>query len=71
MEKGKRSSLFSKLYKIFIVLAFALPCGTVIGQDKGDEFTLEEITVTAEFRAKELQDTPLSITAISAETRSA
>ena len=47
-----------------------LICGTATGQDakEDNEFLMEEIVVTAEFRQKEIQDTPLSITAVNAET---
>ena len=69
MDRINRITLFSKLFNFFFILIFVLPCWTAMGKDKNDdEFTLDEITVTAEFKAKELQKTPLSITAISADT---
>jgi len=67
MKKTNCFTLFSKLFKLLLVLGLILPCGSALGQDADDEFTLEEIIVTAEFREKALQDTPLSITAISAD----
>lgn len=64
-------TLFKRVLKFTLALSLLLPLGTAIGQEKdegGGEFTLEEIVVTAEFREKALQDTPLAITAISADT---
>ncbi|MFC1494499.1 TonB-dependent receptor [Thermodesulfobacteriota bacterium] len=61
----KKANRFTYLLSFSLTLALALPCGTALGQD--DEFTLEEVIVTAEFREKRIQDTPLSITAISAD----
>ena len=51
----------------------SLAWGTAMGQEEGggDEFMLEEIVVTAEFREKAIQDTPLAITAVNAETMEA
>ena len=61
MDRINRITLFSKLFNFFFILIFVLPCWTAMGKDKNDdEFTLDEITVTAEFKAKELQKTPLS-----------
>jgi iron complex outermembrane receptor protein len=47
----------------------ALVCGTATGAETGgdQEFLLEEIVVTAEFREKAIQDTPIAITAVNAE----
>jgi len=52
-----------KLAATYVILTFsALFSGGAYGQG-----TLEEIVVTARFRAESLQDVPLSITAISPE----
>jgi len=61
----KKANKLYYLLSFLLVFALALPCGTALGQE--DEFTLEEVIVTAEFREKELQDTPLAITAISGD----
>ena len=64
-------TLFKCTFKFVIVFVLALNFSTALGQEKAkdsDEYTLEEIVVTAEFREKQLQDTPLAITAISADT---
>lgn len=65
MKKANKFTFYSYLLSFSLVLALVLPWGTAMGQE--DEFTLEEVIVTAEFREKELQDTPLSITAISGD----
>lgn len=68
MKGLNRITLFTDLLKFLIAIGIVLSCTTVIGEEnEKDEFTLEEITVTAEFRAKALQDTPLSITAVNAD----
>ncbi len=66
----KRALLFKKrfLYYFFLCLTF-LTLGLVnpvSGQDEGseDEFTLEEITVTAEKREAELQKIPIDISVV-------
>ena len=60
------------LLKILLALFFILSSVPAMGADEqgtgNDEFMLEEIVVTAEFREKALQETPLSITAINADT---
>lgn len=51
----------------FLLLCFTLTLGeskSVSAQEKDDEFTLEEITVTAEKREAELQKVPMEITVL-------
>jgi len=74
MKKVNRMTLFRKLFPLILAICMALPCGTVWGQDEKDkdqdteEFMLEEVKVTAEFRTKKIQETPLSITAVTSDT---
>ena len=70
MEKENRIAGVHGLLTIILAFCMVLACGTAMGQDAADEneFLLEEIVVTAEFRKKEIQETPLSITAVNAET---
>ncbi len=71
MKALNRITLFTRVLKFLLVLSLVLSFSTATGQEKATEsgeFTLEEIVVTAEFREKALQDTPLAITAISADT---
>src|SRR5689334_5275603 len=49
-----------------IALGLAIP-GVVLAQESGGQDVLQEVTVTAQFRAQSVQDTPLSITAVSGE----
>ena len=64
-ESSFRINLFKCLFTFVLAFGMAMVCGTATAQDAAkDEFTLEEIIVTAEFREKEIQDTPLSITAV-------
>jgi iron complex outermembrane receptor protein len=69
MKKLNRFVLFRRLSTVVLALGIALICGTAIAQDAAEqeEYLLEEITVTAEFREKKIQDTPLAITAVNAE----
>ena len=75
MKTLNRITLSGFNLTLFLFICAMLVSSTVIAQGKaaekkaagGDEFTLEEITVTAEFREKAIQDTPLSITAVSAD----
>jgi iron complex outermembrane receptor protein len=50
MKKAKKKAstfgLFSNLLKFLLVITLALSCGTVMAQEEGDEFMLEEIVVT-------------------------
>jgi iron complex outermembrane recepter protein len=73
MKALNRITLFKHI--LFLLPAFSLIffCGTAFGQEEKkasaeEEFTLEEIVVTAEFREKTLQNTPLAITAVNADT---
>jgi len=61
-----------KGFHIFFTLALGLTFGFGMNSyssaqtsNKGDEFTLEEITVTAEKRVESAQKTPVALTAIS------
>jgi len=71
MNSPKWITRFMCKSKLLITVAALLCCGSTMGQEQNkndqDEFTLEEIIVTAEFREKEVQKTPLSITAISGD----
>ncbi len=68
MKKSNRIGLFTPLSTLLLAVGLAMVCGTATGQETADdEYLLEEITVTAEFREKRIQDTPLAITAVNAE----
>ena len=68
MKKWNRSTLFKRVSICLLALGMALACGTAMGQDtEPEEFLLEDIIVTSEFREKSIQETPLSITAVNAE----
>ncbi len=69
MKRSDQIAFFRFLLLCFSVVFVFVICGNAAGQDDADdsEFTLEEIVVTAEFREKAIQDTPLSITAVSAD----
>jgi len=67
MKVSSRSTLFARVLAFLLALGMALVCGTAMGQDaEPEEFLLEDIVVTSEFREKPLQETPLSISAINA-----
>ncbi|MBN1904501.1 MAG: TonB-dependent receptor [Deltaproteobacteria bacterium] len=72
MKALNRITLFKHILLILPALSLLFFCGTAFGQEEKkaaeEEFTLEEIVVTAEFREKGLQSTPLSITAVNADT---
>ena len=81
MKKLNRSTLFSRVSKFLpalgmsLVLCMSLICLTATAQDvakdakaNDDTFTLPEITVTSEYREKSLQRTPLSVSAVKADT---
>ncbi len=77
MIKSNRISLFEHLLKVLLVICVALTCSTTIGQEsqkakqkdqkKQDEFTLDEVTVTAEYQKTNLQKTPIAISAFTGE----
>jgi iron complex outermembrane receptor protein len=67
MKIPNRSTLFAGVLTFLLALSMAMVCGTAMGQEaEPEEFLLEDIVVTSEFREKPLQETPLSITAINA-----
>ncbi len=71
MKKPDRRTLSRLATAVLTALILSLTWGTAMGQDETadeDEFLLEEIVVTAEFREKQIQDTPLSITAVTSDT---
>ncbi len=70
MKTSNRFTFFNLLLTLLLVLSMALVCGTSMGQEDAaepDEFTLEDITVTAQFQETNLQTTPISITAVTGE----
>jgi iron complex outermembrane receptor protein len=68
MKAPNRSTLFRRASTFLLVLSMALVCGTAMGQEvTEEEFLLEDIIVTSEFREKSIQDTPLAISAVNAE----
>jgi iron complex outermembrane receptor protein len=69
MKKPRQLVLITRSLAVVLALGMALICGTATAQEEGEqeEYLLEEITVTAEFREKTIQDTPLAITAFNAE----
>lgn len=71
MKTQNRFIFTSSIPTLFLIICSMLMSSAVIAEEKAaadDEFLLEEIVVTAEFREKAIQDTPLSITAVSADT---
>jgi iron complex outermembrane receptor protein len=68
MKQSKQITLFTRVLTVILALGLVLVCGTATGAETEDqEYLLEEIVVTAEFREKAIQDTPLAITAFNAE----
>jgi iron complex outermembrane receptor protein len=68
MKISDRSTLFRCVSTSLLAVGMALICGTAMGQEVTDEeFLLEDIIVTSEFREKSIQDTPLSISAVNAD----
>jgi iron complex outermembrane receptor protein len=68
MKQSKRITLLTRLLTVVLVFGMALVCGTATAAETGEqEFLLEEIVVTAEFREKAIQDTPISISAVNEE----
>jgi iron complex outermembrane recepter protein len=53
--------------KFPLISAAVLAALPAMAQEASDDTTLEEIVVTAQFREQNLQDTPIAITAVSAE----
>ncbi len=72
MKALNRIRLFKNILLILPILGLIFNCGAAFGQEEKkasseEDFTLEEIVVTAEFREKSLQDSPLAITAYSSD----
>ena len=75
MKMSKRIALFTCVSKVILIILVALACGTAIGQEEEktkkdkvkEEFTLEEITVTAQFQETNLQKTPIAISAFTGD----
>ena len=70
MKAQNRITYVTRVLNFVLASSLLLSFGAAFGQENNtadDEFTLEEIVVTAEFREKALQDTPLSITAINSD----
>ena len=76
MKVLNRITLFTHILKFLLIISVALACGVATAQevketkkdkqDKG-EFTLEEITVTAQFQETNLQKTPIAISAFTGD----
>jgi len=64
MNFSRGVSVFSARDSVFAVLVL---CGTSLAFAQEDDFALEEIVVTAEARAENLQDVPVAVTAFSAQ----
>src|SRR5437868_3957290 len=54
----------SAAVRVGLGLAFA---GAALAEESGGQDVLQEVTVTAQFRKQSVQETPLSITAVSGE----
>ena len=73
MKRSKRIALFTRVSNFTFIILLALTCTVATGEEKkkdkqqSDEFTLEEITVTAQFQETNLQKTPIAITAVTGE----
>jgi iron complex outermembrane receptor protein len=68
MKQSKRITLFTLLLTVVLIFGRALVCGTARAAETGEEgLLLEEIVVTAEFREKAIQDTPIAISAVNSE----
>ncbi len=76
MNFTKGITLFKRSLTISLITAVALSWGMAAGQEKEntekdrqakEEFTLEEITVTAQFQETDLQKTAIAITAVTGE----
>jgi len=69
MKTENRFTLFSRVFAFLLAMGVALVCGTAMGQEQGgeEEFILEDIVVSAQFTETNLQETPISITAITGE----
>lgn len=63
MNISNRSSLFARSSRAVLAVGLMLICGIAAGQGTA----LEEIVVTAEFREANVQETPLAVTAVSAD----
>ncbi len=73
---SKRITLFTRVSKFMLTIGVALACITATGQENQEtkqdkqtqgEFTLEEITVTAQFQETNLQKTPIAISAFTGD----
>ena len=68
MKESRWIGLFTRVSTVVLALGLILVCGPATGEETEEgEYLLEEIVVTAEFREKAIQDTPISITAVNAE----
>ena len=71
----KRITLFTRVTKFMLTIALVLAYGTATAQEEKEtkkdkqkgEFTLEEITVTAQFQETNLQQTPIAISAFTGD----
>ncbi|MGD9160995.1 MAG: hypothetical protein PVG39_21435 [Desulfobacteraceae bacterium] len=69
--RGRGHFLFSDrllFFLIFFLLSMGVSVQAMALDDKdGDEFTLEEIIVTAQYQETNLQETPIAITAVTGD----
>jgi len=64
MKIANRIDFYARGSRVLLAIGLALICGTALGQGSN---ALEEIVVTAEFRAANVQETPLAVTAVTAD----
>ena len=69
MKKSNRIILSKRVTAFLLTMGVALVCGTAMGQDQtGDEeYVLEDVIVTSTYTETDLQETPISITAVSGD----
>ena len=67
MRKAHRNEFHRGGSALLLAVAMTLLCGTAFGQESNQGGALEEIVVTAEFRASNVQETPLAVTAVTAD----
>ena len=63
----KKTSLFAAIFGAAVVSSSPTVSGQENSESKSQRSTIEQITVTAQYRAQSIQDVPISISAIGAE----